>query len=127
MNYNTPIYDKCLVNLGWVKFENNPIYIQKLTPEWGQNEKWKFIISFNADFHGQQEIYENMLYKGIAFEQLENMLKSSFTKGTANTFVETLSYEVLLMLTADFYYHNSDKENHYKYKQLYEQLSSKKY
>jgi hypothetical protein len=119
--YLTPNYDKALEALGWIKFENNPVYARQVRRD-------RYEICFHVDFYGMQAVTESWVADGkITFDHLCTSLVNEFEAAAAKTITYSLTYEILLMLTADFYHHNRDLENGDKYKNLYEQLSHRKY
>jgi hypothetical protein len=118
--YDTPQVDDILQTDGWMKFEDHPIYFRKLSKQ--------YMITFQVDFTSYQKLYEQHINEGKMHKEVVAVyLKTGFTKPAANHIVTNLTYEVLLMLTADFYHHQGDTDRHEKYKQQYEQLSGKKY
>lgn len=119
--YFTPIYDKCLENLGWYKFETHPIYCRKINDD-------KFEVNFNTDFISYQLLEEQWINEGrITEEAFQERLKTSFEFTSCKNISSKLTYSILLALTADFYYHNRDKELHELYKKKYEQFSGNQY
>lgn len=136
VNYNTPNYDKALFELGWQKFEEHPIYFKKniRKEDFTNKEITEYIVSFHVDFEGQQKIYEKMFNLVAPFtkdsmthENMVNLLKRGFMAAAANNICKELRYDILLMLTADFYHHNRNNTLHQKYVYEYEKLSGKKY
>lgn len=121
MNYETPHYTKALKQLGWQQFENHPIYFRKIRQD-------RYEICFNVDWRGQDKIYNDLVEnKQITIDQLSQLLVRGFEAVCAKTICNTFTYDILLILTADFYYHSMNKELHEKYKNEYEQLTDKKY
>ena len=121
MNYNTPLYDECLKELGYSKFENNPIYFIPF-----ELRSWRIV--FELDHKGYAQNHEKWLLDNkISKQSMLDMLKKGFLAFTTSTITEKLEYKYLLMLTADFYYHNLDTEKHKEYKEKYELLTGIKY
>ncbi len=119
--YFTPNYDKALEQLDWLKFESHPIYYRKVRID-------RFEICFNVDFYGQQLVYENWINENkITIDELSTLLVKGFEATCAKTICAVLTYDMLLLLTADFYYHNYNKKLHNFYKEQYEKFSGKKY
>lgn len=119
--YNTPIYDRCLQNLGYQKFETHPIYYRRVNND-------RFEVNFNTDFNSYQLLEEQWVKdKKITEQDFQNRLKSSFERTSCKTVCSKLTYEILLALTADFYYHNRDMKKHQVYKKEYEKLTAKTY
>ena len=128
INYNTPIIDAILLNNGWVRFENTPVYVKKF--------KDYYRTSFHTDFKNyqgrvesnmQQDHWKNMdeydLYEYIGYGRITSNSISQ----------EAPKYDLLCMLAADAYHHNaiSEKEPnfdlHNEYVKKYEVLSGYSY
>lgn len=124
IKYETPRYDAALESIGFDKFETHPVYYRK------EEDYWR--ICFHVDWKAYQLAYEEMdkrkdIKPGSYEFDLNKLIESSFVAICASTLCKTLEYRWLLVLTADFYYHNGDKEMHEKYVILYEKLTGKKY
>lgn len=120
--FETPAYDDCMKELGWMKFEDNPVYYRR------EAERDRYAVTFTVDFKAYQKLYEDMVNDGKGTkEQLLVMLSDIIRCAGTIVYCKTLELEILFMLTADFYLHNRDNEMHQKYKDLYEQLSGRKY
>lgn len=103
INYNTPIIDAILLNNGWIRFENTPLYVKKL-----ENQ---YIISFHLDFKNYHAKYEKWRTESKEWEELpESKVYESlgYPILTSNTVSPTCpTFANLLMLAADAYYHNA--------------------
>lgn len=118
--YETPACDQALFEQNWIKFGNIPVYFKKLV-----NGKEGYMISFHLNFKGDQLFYEKLQMEGKEITPLMNA--RTYGPITANTITKNLTYEILLLLSADFFYHNLDFKNHLLYVEKYEALSGKNY
>jgi hypothetical protein len=128
LNYNTPITDAILLNNGWVRFENTPVYVKKF--------KDYYMTSFHVDFknyHGrvendmQRDHWKNMdnhtIYEYLGYGHITSNAISK----------ESPRVELLYMLAADAYHQNAVLENepnfdlHNTYVKKYEILSGSNY
>lgn len=116
-NYKTPKIDAVLLEDGWVRPGEAPVYVRKVNNE----GEYKYYFTFPACYHGWIE-YEEWLEKYP--ERLDSIKKSikNFGVWGANTYVkEKDGLAAFLMLSSDFFYHLCNKESNEK-KEHYEKL-----
>lgn len=124
LNYNTPICDSIMKELGWAKYGKVPVFYKPNHD--GANPKYKWFISFPTEYIGYYGVYEDWFNEGkIDREGIKKML-AHFDNACANTWAVDLDW-TLPLLAADFYYHNLDWKRHYKAVAKFEKLTGKKY
>lgn len=117
--YITPNLDRILATVGWIRPNEAVLYYRK-----NDDPKYNYKVTFACDSFYIMETWFEKHKDKIENNYIINAFENYYT----NTFTtDKVLDDVILALTADFFWYEGNDELHNKYKKLYEESTGKPY